>query len=121
MRQEGMPVYQTVESRFLSGVPQRRAIPTVQLCNLRRSKVLNSQSKPDVKGRLVPIRNEQMRFRGVSQRQRQPHPGASRIERAAIVPRSEQTEDLAAVVVSKEAIHLIHGPDHRIEDHAERD
>ena len=79
--QERLSTDQVSKPRKLFLAFQRAAITTIQVGNLVRLKILEGQACADVEWGLIQVGDEQVSFGGVRDGQREPRPGAVRVER----------------------------------------
>src|SRR5262245_6940575 len=109
--QVGMSADQTVVTRHLRMVAERRAVAAVEFGDLLEAEVFGREPRADVEWRLIQVGNEQMRLGGVGDGERQPPPRPFRIERSLVMPGSEQSEDLAPEFTGEETVYFIQAPD----------
>src|SRR6266516_1072229 len=76
--QVGMATHQMVEARQLAAVSQWRAVAPVEVLHLLRRKVFEPDLRAYVEGRLVDIRDEEVRFGGIGDRQSESGPWTAR-------------------------------------------
>src|SRR5205085_8721185 len=81
--------------------------------------ILKLKACADVEGRLIRIGDEEMRLGRIDDGERQTLPRRIGIERALIMPRAKETEDLAAKIAREQTINFVHRPDKRRRQTAE--
>src|SRR5215470_1109503 len=114
--QVGMSADQTVVTRHLRLVAERRAVAAVEFSNLLEAEVFEREPRADVERRLIQIGDGQMSFGRVGDGERQPLPWPFRIERPFVMPGTEQPEDLAPEITGEETVYFIQTPDNRRRD-----
>ncbi len=75
---------------------QGRAVAVIEFRHLIEREIFESESRANIERRLIQIGDEQMRFGRVGDGERQAAPMPRRVERAFVMPRPEQPEDLTA-------------------------
>src|SRR5215470_9981227 len=110
--QVGMSADQTVVTRHLRRVAERRAVAAVEFSDLIEAEVFEREPRADVERRLIQVGDEQVSLGRVCDGERQPLPRPFRIERAFVMPGAEQPEHLAPEITGKETIYFIQAPDY---------
>src|SRR5690348_4313035 len=83
--QIGMTTYKPPEARYLRAVPQRRTVALIQFLYLLDGEILECQSRSDIEGGLVCVRNEEVRFRRISHGQGEPAPRTGWVCQALVI------------------------------------
>src|SRR5206468_9791437 len=96
-----------------------RAVAAVQILDLLQGEIVERQPRAYVERRLVDIRDEEVRFRGISNHQRETAPGTVGIGDALVVPGAQQAEYLGAEVAGGEYVYLVQPPHQVCRDPAE--
>src|SRR5438105_8542398 len=79
----------------LAGRCQRASVSSVQFFGLFEIESLQLHVPPDVERRLIQVADEKVGFGGVADNNGEAGPWSVRLGRAAVVPRSNQAEEVA--------------------------
>ena len=109
LRQIGMAAQPFFEAPHTGGV-KRSAIPAVELSYVLHSEILKHKARAHVEGRLAQVRDEQVGFGGVGNDQGEPLARSLEIERALVVPGSQQSKHFARERVREKPVRLIDRP-----------
>src|SRR5215831_2617213 len=107
-----MSADQTVVTRHLRLVAERRAIAAVEFGDLLEAEVFEREPRANVERRLIQVGDEQVRFGRVGDGKCQPLPRPVRIERAFVMPGAEQPEHLAPEITGEETVYFIQAPNY---------
>src|SRR5215468_1627249 len=108
-----MSADQTIVTRYLRLVAERRTVAAVEFCDLIEAEIFEREPRADVERRLIQVGDEQMRFGRVGDGERQPLPRSFRIERPLVMPGAEQPKDFAPKITGEETIYFIQSQDNR--------